>query len=118
MARAALSKRGSLLIWFDLQPQWLAAPTGKRGRQPVFTDAAILACLTLKALFGLPLRQTTGMVSSLLNLAGFAWPVPDFSTLRRRPDLITATVPDRGHVPFLDEPESLAALRSFLKALP
>ena len=38
---ASLSKRGSLLIWFDPETHWLAAPTGKRGRQPVFTDAAI-----------------------------------------------------------------------------
>ena len=52
----ALARRGSLSIWFDPGMQWLAAPTGKRGRQLVFTDAAIQACLTLKALFGLPLR--------------------------------------------------------------
>jgi hypothetical protein len=38
---AALARRGSLAIWFDPQTQWAAAPTGKRGRQPVFTDAAI-----------------------------------------------------------------------------
>ena len=78
---AALAKRGSLLIWFDPETQWLAAPTGKRGGQPVFTDAASQACLTLKALFGLPLRQTTGMVASLPGLAGPDWPVPGFSTL-------------------------------------
>ena len=71
---AALAKRGSLSIWFDPETQWLALPTGKRGRQPVFTNAAIQACLTLKALFGLPLRQTTGMVASLLELAGLDWP--------------------------------------------
>lgn len=35
---------------------------------------------------------------------------------RRRPDMFWAEVPDRGHVPFLDEPESLTALRAFLKA--
>ncbi|WP_405054050.1 transposase [Tabrizicola sp.] len=58
---AALARRGSLLIWFDRETQWLAAPTGKRGRQPVFTDASIQACLRLKALFGLPLRQTKGI---------------------------------------------------------
>lgn len=81
---AALARRGSLAIWFDPQTQWLAAPTGKRGRQPVFTDAAIQVCLTLKALFGLPLRQTTGAVASLLDLAGLNWPVPDFRTLCRR----------------------------------
>ncbi len=33
---------------------------------------------------------------------------------RRNPDLIVAHVPDRGHVPFLDEPESLAALTAWL----
>ncbi len=53
----ALAKRGSLSIWFDPETQWLSAPTGRRGRQPVFADAAVQACLTLKALFGLPLRQ-------------------------------------------------------------
>ena len=32
----------------------------------------------------------------------------------RRPDLIVAEVPDRGHVPFLDEPEALAALEALI----
>ena len=32
----------------------------------------------------------------------------------RRPDLIVAEVPDRGHVPFLDEPEALAALETLI----
>lgn len=36
----------------------------------------------------------------------------------RRPDLIRAEVPDRGHMPFLDEPESLALLQAFLAAVP
>lgn len=35
----------------------------------------------------------------------------------RRPDMIYAEVPDRGHVPFLDEPESLDALRAWMGAL-
>jgi hypothetical protein len=43
-----------------------------------FSDAAIQTCLTLKALFGLPFRQTEGLVGSLLRLAGLDWPVPDF----------------------------------------
>ena len=37
---------------------------------------------------------------------------------RRRPDMIYAEVPGRGHVPFLDEPESLAALRAWISLLP
>ena len=92
---AALARRGSLLIWFDPEMRWLAKPTGKRGRQPMFADAAIQACLTLKALFGLPLRQATGMVASLLELAGLDWPVPDFSTLCRRQKSLTGQIPYR-----------------------
>lgn len=33
----------------------------------------------------------------------------------RNPALITAQVPDRGHVPFLDEPASLAVIRNILE---
>ncbi len=44
-------------------------PSGKRGGQPVYSDAAVQACLTIKVLFGLPLRQTSGFVASLLKLA-------------------------------------------------
>lgn len=36
---------------------------------------------------------------------------------RRRPDMILARVPGRGHPPFLDEPESLAALHTWLEAM-
>ena len=54
---AALKQRRSLLTWFDPETLWLAEPSGKRGRSTTFADAAIQACLTLKALFGLPLRQ-------------------------------------------------------------
>ena len=81
MARASLKQRGSLQIWFDPETVWLAEPSGKRGRPASFTDAAIQACLTLKALSGLPIRQTTGLVESLSKLAGLDWSVPDFSTL-------------------------------------
>jgi hypothetical protein len=65
---AAHKPRGSLQIWFDPETVWLAAPSGKRSRSATFTDAAIQACLTLKALFGLPLRQATGLVASLLDM--------------------------------------------------
>jgi hypothetical protein len=66
----ALKRRGSLTIWFDPAMTWEAAPTGKRGRQPDNSDAAIQTCLTLKVLFGMALRQTTGFVESLLQLIG------------------------------------------------
>jgi hypothetical protein len=61
----ALKRRGSLTIWFDPSMIWEAAPTGKRGRQPDYSEAAIQTLLTMKVLFGMALRQTTGFVESL-----------------------------------------------------
>ena len=62
----SLKERGSLTVWFDPDMRWEAQPSGKRGRQQIYSDATIPACLTLKVLLGLPLRQTTGFVESLL----------------------------------------------------
>lgn len=92
----ALKQRGSLSIWFDPEIAWVPPPSGKRGRQHSFSDAAIQACLTLKVLFGLPLRQTTGFVESLLRLVGLDWSVPDFSTLSRRQKTLNVSLPYRG----------------------
>jgi len=75
---------------------WVPPPSGKRGRQQNFSDAAIQACLTLKVLFGLPLRQATGFVQSLLQLIGLDWAVPDFSTLCRRQRTLNVGLPYRG----------------------
>lgn len=92
----SLKQRGSLSIWFDPEMTWEAAPSGRRGRQQAYSDAAIQACLTLKILFGLPLRQTTGFVASLLKLVGLEWSVPDFSTLCRRQKTLLAAIPYKG----------------------
>lgn len=80
---AALKSRGSLLVWFDPEMAWFAGRSDKRGRSDTFSDAAIQFCLMVKGLFGLPLRQATGTVASLLKMAKLDWPVPDFSTLSR-----------------------------------
>ena len=92
----ALKRRGSLTIWFDPAMTWEAAPTGKRGRQPDYSDAAIRTCQTMKVLFGMALRQTTGFVVSLLCLIGLDGEVPDFSTLSRRQKTLKVNIPYRG----------------------
>ncbi len=56
----------------------------------------------------LPLAAIRGANSDLLSVA--TWE----EMQRRRPDGIFAEVPDRGHVPFLDEPRALTALQSWL----
>jgi len=88
----ALKRRGSLAVWFDPDADWKAKPTGKRGRNPRYSDASIQACLTIKVLFGLPLRQTTGFVESLLTLVDLDWEVPDYSTLCRRQKTLSVAI--------------------------
>ncbi|RBI67552.1 hypothetical protein DQW77_17475 [Roseovarius sp. TE539] len=54
---ASLRKRGSLLIRVDKDMILRAPHDGRPGRPPVFSDAAIQFCLSIKVLFKLPLRQ-------------------------------------------------------------
>ena len=63
---------------------WLAPHDGSVGRPTVFSDSAIHFCLTIKVPFKLPLRQTTGLVASLLQLANLDWALPDYTTPCRR----------------------------------
>ncbi len=64
----ALKKRGSLLIWLDKEMVW-RAPKDDREGHPLVFSAAIQFRLMVKVLFGLPLRQTTGPVASILEMA-------------------------------------------------
>ncbi len=63
------------------------------------------------ALVGKPLAVIRGANSDLL----FAGTVAEMA--RRAPDLITAEVADRAHIPYLDEPEAVAALRAWVERL-
>ena len=49
--------------------------------------------LTMRVLFGLPLRQTQGFIQSLLDLMGLALAVPDYSTLSRRQGALAVVMP-------------------------
>lgn len=126
----AIAKRGSVMAGFANVPQtrwaqevmlhYRAAPDGlditydpalrdavlNNGAQPVpdlwpFFDA----------LEGLPTALIRGANSDLLT------PATSDEMRRRRPDMIFADVPDRGHVPFLDEPAALDALRAWIAQL-
>src|SRR5215217_1759455 len=83
---AALRQRGSLTVWFSEEAiaAWRAAPRATRGGQPWYSPLAILTALTLRAVFLLALRQTEGLIGSILQLLGLDLAVPDHSTLSRR----------------------------------
>lgn len=63
------------------------------------------------ALAGLPLALIRGANSDLLT-AETVQKMRD-----RRPDMVFAEIPGRAHIPFLDEPEAVALIRSFLGGL-
>jgi pimeloyl-ACP methyl ester carboxylesterase len=91
---------GGLAITYDpaLRDAFLTAFGGPQGDAwPLFDACA-----------GLPLALIRGAGSDLLSAATAA------EMRRRRPDMIFAEVPDRGHAPFLDEPQAVAAIRAFL----
>jgi hypothetical protein len=79
-------KRGSLTVWFtdEAIAAWKAAPRTTPGGQPHYSDLAMTTALTLRAVFHLALRQTEGLIGSVLQRLGVDLPVPDFSTLSRR----------------------------------
>ena len=83
---ASLRQRGSLTVWFtdEAIEAWAAAPRTTRGGQPWYSPLAILTALTLRAMFRLALRQTEGLIGSVIHLLGLALAVPDHSTLSRR----------------------------------
>ena len=63
------------------------------------------------ALAGKPLCLIRGANSELLRMDTVQ------KMRERRPDMIFANVPDRGHIPFLDEPEALAALHHWIEGI-
>ena len=60
---------------------------------------------------GLPLALIRGQNSDLITQD-----TAD-EMARRRPDMLRADVPGRGHVPFLDEPEALSVLHKWLEKM-
>jgi hypothetical protein len=76
---ASLRQRGSLTVWFtdEAIAAWQAAPRTTRGGQPWYSPLAILTGLTLRAVFRLALRQTEGLIGSIISLLGLSLAVPE-----------------------------------------
>jgi IS5 family transposase len=83
-----LKNRGSLTVWVEagLASQWKGEQGGraKRGGQRQYSNLAIEACLVLRKVYHLPLRQTEGFIKSIFAMGGILIPVPDYTTLCRR----------------------------------
>ncbi len=100
----------------EVSAHYVETPDGLDLRyDPALRDAVIAAGAQpapdlwplFEALDGLPLALIRGANSDLLSLDTAA------EMQRRRPDMLFADVPGRGHVPFLDEPQSLSVLAAW-----
>jgi len=93
---AGLRRRGSLTLWIEeaaLDEWQTIGPAG----QARYADAAIQTSLMLRAAFKLPLRQTEGLMASVLTLMGLTISAPDHTTVSRR--AVTLPVIQRAPVP-------------------
>src|SRR4051794_14330786 len=95
---AALRQRGSLTVWFtdEAIAAWHAEPRTTPGGQPHYSALAITTALTLKAVFRLALRQTEGLIGSIIGLLGLDLSVPDHTTLSRRAETLEVPRPRSG----------------------
>ena len=73
-------------MWFtdEAIAAWRAEPRTTPGGQPHYSALAIVTALTMRAVFGLALRQTEGLIGSVIALLGLDLTVPDHSTMSRR----------------------------------
>ena len=83
----SLVNRGSLTLFVskDFARDWYVRhdekTPRKRGGQPKYTDAAILAMQSLRFLFHQPLRSIEGFVRSLVAMMKLDLEVPDYTTI-------------------------------------
>jgi len=92
----ALVSRGSLTLWVEGHTvgKWRdTASPARRGRRRTYSDLAITCALTLREVYGLPLRSTQGLVRSVLRLLGADSPAPHYSTLSRRAASLEVKLP-------------------------
>lgn len=88
----ALVNRGKVTFWItdEALKHWQEqGKTGKRGKPRLYSDVAIETSLTIQQVFRLALRQTEGLIASLLAKLGSEHTAPDYSTLSIR----SATLP-------------------------
>jgi hypothetical protein len=88
---AGLRRRGSLTLWVSEEAiaAWRAAPRTTPGGQALYSEVAIATALMVRLVFHQPLRQTEGLLGSLLALMAVDLQVPDHTTISRRAARLT-----------------------------
>ena len=95
-----LRSRGDVTIWLseDAIAAWIPPKNGLRGGQRRYSNLAIRTALTLRVVFGLPLRQTEGVPGLAAQLDRAATlKAPDHTTLSRRNQIVAVPPLTRAH---------------------
>ena len=81
---------GSLTVWFTEEAiaAWRAEPRTTRGGQSHYSALAIATGLTVRAVFRLALRQTEGLIGSIIRLLGLDLAITDHSMPSRRAETL------------------------------
>ena len=95
----------------DYDPKFPQAILDGRGTNPRTEDGAANLWKWFQALSAIPTLVLRGENSDLLSDTTVS------EMTRAKRDLATVLVKDRGHVPFLDEPEAVAAIDDFLSRI-
>jgi hypothetical protein len=90
---AGLRQRGSLTLWIEdgALNHWQTFGPGGQAR---YMDAAIQTTLMVRTAFRLALRQTEGLMASVITLMDLTISAPDHSTISRRSVTLPVIQPD------------------------
>lgn len=82
----SLKNRGSITLWLseEIKEQWYYRGEKQRGAQFKYSDQCIEACCIIRKVYHLPLRQTEGLLTSIMEILKSDLEIPDYSVLCRR----------------------------------
>jgi len=82
----SLKNRGSITLWMsdDVIEQWYYKGEKQRGAQFKYSAECIEACCMIRKVYRLGLRQTEGLVESIIGILKLEMDVPHYSVLSRR----------------------------------
>jgi pimeloyl-ACP methyl ester carboxylesterase len=110
-SRALYRERDGRIVG-DYDPNFPQAVLSGRGTNPRDEKGAADLWKWFEALTSVPVLVLRGGNSELLSAGTLE------AMARKKSDLAAVTIANRGHVPFLDEPEAVAAIDGFLADLP
>lgn len=82
----SLKNRGSITLWLsaDAIASWHYHGIKQKGGQLKYSDQCIEVCCMIRKVYRLPLRQTEGLVKSIIGLMKLEMHVPDYTRICRR----------------------------------